>query len=86
MLTKRLQRIGGSVGLILPRDVMHAANLSEGDELRITVVGSRIVLEPVLDWASEEDVDTALAAVIERSGEAFRLMAEYDRGRRRGGR
>lgn len=47
MLRKRLQRIGGSVGIILPSDLVAAADLHEGDEVALTLHGRRVVVEPV---------------------------------------
>jgi antitoxin component of MazEF toxin-antitoxin module len=84
MLRKKLQRIGGSVGLILPSDLVAAANLHEGDEVTLTLYGRRLVVEPVTRRIGPEQFGASMEAVLGRHGEAFRLMAEYDRtGRRR---
>ena len=79
MLTKRLQRIGNSIGVILPRDLVDAADLDVGDEVTITLHGRRLVIEPSLKSAEESDFRAAFEAVLARHGEAFRKMAEYDR-------
>lgn len=84
MIKKTLRKIGGSVGLVLPRDLVAAAGLAEGDEVGLTLHGRRLVIEPVTRRAGGADFRTSLEAVIERHGDAFRQMAEFDRtGRRR---
>jgi antitoxin component of MazEF toxin-antitoxin module len=81
MVVKKLQRIGNSLGLILPRDLVAAADLKEGDPLMLTLHGRRIVAEPATRRATVGDFSSAFEAVVHRHGEAFRLMAEFDRGR-----
>jgi len=84
MVTKKLKRIGNSVGLILPRDLVAAADLAEGDEVTLTLLGRRIVVEPAQRRAAEREFSAAFEQVLRRHGDAFRMMAEYDRtGRRR---
>lgn len=84
MIRKKLQRIGGSVGLVIPRDLVAAAGLAEGDEVGLTLHGRRLVVEPVTRRAAREQVSASLEAVVKRHGDAFRQMAEFDKtGRRR---
>jgi antitoxin component of MazEF toxin-antitoxin module len=84
MIRKKLQKIGGSVGLVLPRDLAAAAGLAEGDEVGLTLHGSRLVIEPITRRARREAIAASFDAVLERHGETFRRMAEFDRtGRRR---
>jgi antitoxin component of MazEF toxin-antitoxin module len=84
MIRKKLQRIGGSIGLVLPRDLVAAAGLAEGDEVGLTLHGRRLVVEPVTRRPTREQLNTALEAVVKRHGDAFRQMAEFDKtGRRR---
>src|SRR5947208_13553145 len=83
-LQRRVRRIGGSLGVLLPRDIAEAMGVKEGSEVRLTVVGRQVVVEPVDDMLDDGAVRRALAAVLRRSGRAFRLLAAYDRviGRR----
>ena len=84
MVVKKLQRIGNSTGLVLPRDVLQAADLKAGDEVLLAVFGRRIVLQPAVRGARAGEVREAYEAVLRDHGEAFRLLADYDRtGRRR---
>ncbi len=85
MLVKKLTRIGNSIGLLLPRDLVQAVDLKEGEEVILTVHGRRIVVEARTRFASNEEFASASEAVLDRHAEAFRLMAEYDRKGSRGG-
>lgn len=84
MVIKKLKRIGNSVGLILPRDLVAAADLDAGDEVMLTLHGRRIVVEPAERRAGEREFASAFEQVLRRHGDAFRMMADYDRTGRRG--
>jgi antitoxin component of MazEF toxin-antitoxin module len=84
MVIKKLKRIGNSVGLILPRDLVAAADLEAGDEVTLMLHGRRIVIEPSERRAGEPQFLSAFEQVLRRHGEGFRMMAEYDRTGRRG--
>jgi antitoxin component of MazEF toxin-antitoxin module len=79
MIRKKLQKIGGSVGLILPSDLIAAADLAEGDEVMLTLHGRRLVVEPVTPRVSREKFRSSFDAVLKRHSDAFRMMAEFDR-------
>ena len=83
MLQKKLKRVGNSVALILPKDLVEAADLHAGDEVSLTLHGRRIVVEPAARVGSKAEFQTAWDAVLKRHGEAFRQMAEFDRSGRR---
>lgn len=84
MIRKKLQKIGGSVGLILPSDLVAAADLRVGDEVALTLHGRRLVVEPAGPRADATQFQKSLEAVLDRHGDAFRRMADYDRtGRKR---
>jgi len=84
-LIKRLQKLGGSVALVLPKAVAQAADMRAGERVRLRVEGRRLVVEPELG-ATESLPDDAFEAaknrVLERYGETFHLLAEHDRRRR----
>ena len=77
---QRVKRIGGSLGVLLPRDITEAMNLEHGSEVRLTLVGRRVVIEPVDDALDAGAFRHALAAVLRRHGRALELLAAYDRG------
>lgn len=49
-----VRKVGNSKGLILPQEVLKQLAISEGDELSVTVVNGKVVLEPVGSDLSEQ--------------------------------
>jgi AbrB family looped-hinge helix DNA binding protein len=47
-------RIGKSLTLVIPRNVAEKLGIKEGDKIKITVVGDKLVLQPIRDavWLS----------------------------------
>ena len=43
-LTRQIRRHGGSLSLVIPRDVAEAMSLEDGAEVTLTLVGDRLVL------------------------------------------
>lgn len=79
-LRRQIKRIGGSLGVLIPRDLAEAMDVREGSEVRLTLVGRQIVVEPVDDTLDDGAFRRALAAVLRRHGRAFDRLAAYDRG------
>jgi antitoxin component of MazEF toxin-antitoxin module len=79
-LQRRVKRIGGSLGVLIPRDFAEALNVKDGSPVRLTLVGRQVVVEPVDDSLEDTAVQRALAAVLRRHGRGFALLAAYDRG------
>lgn len=79
-LQRRVRRIGGSLGVLLPRDFAEAMDVEDGSPVRLTLVGRQVVVEPVDEGLDDTAVQRALGAVLRRHGRAFELLAAYDRG------
>jgi antitoxin component of MazEF toxin-antitoxin module len=79
-LQRRVRRIGGSLGVLIPRDFAEAMSIKDGSAVRMTLVGRQVVLEPLDDTLEDTAVQRAMAAVLRRHGRAFELLAAYDRG------
>lgn len=79
-LRRRVKRVGGSLGLLIPRDFAEAMKLSEGSEVRMTLVGNQVVVEPVEGSVDDGAFRRAFAAVLRRHRRGFELLAAYDRG------
>jgi antitoxin component of MazEF toxin-antitoxin module len=79
-IRRRIKRIGGSLGLLLPRDIAEAMAVKEGSEVRLTLVGRQVVVEPADDTLDDTAFRRALAAVLRRHRRTFDLLAAYDRG------
>ena len=79
-LRRRVKRVGGSLGVLIPRDFAEAMRLKAGSEVRLTLVGNQVVVEPVEGSLDDGAFRRAFAAVLRRHREGFELLAEYDRG------
>ena len=79
-IKRRIKRIGGSLGVLIPRDLAEAMKVKEGSEVRITLVGRQVVVEPADDTVDDGVFRRAMAAVLRRHGRAFKRLAAYDRG------
>jgi antitoxin component of MazEF toxin-antitoxin module len=79
-LRRRVKRVGGSLGILIPRDFAEAMNVAEGSEVRLTLVGSQVVIEPCEDSVDDGAFRRAFAAVLRRNQRGFELLAEYDQG------
>jgi antitoxin component of MazEF toxin-antitoxin module len=82
-LRRRIKRIGGSLGILIPRDFAEAMSLRDGSPVRLTLVGRQVVVEPEDDALDDNDVQRAFRAVLRRHGRAFTKLAEHDRGKKR---
>ena len=74
-LRKRVKRVGGSLGVLIPRDFAEAMRVKEGSEVRLTLVGNQVVVEPVEGSLDEEAFRRAFAAVLRRHGRGFKFLA-----------
>lgn len=79
-LRRRVKRVGGSLGVLIPRDFSEAMKLREGSEVRLTLVGNQVVIEPVEGNLDDGTFRRAFAAVLRRQRRGFELLANYDRG------
>lgn len=82
-LRRRVKRVGGSLGVLLPRDFAAAMNVTAGSEVRLTLVGNQVVVEPVDGSLDDGAFRRAFAAVLRRHRRGFEMLAEYDRSGRR---
>lgn len=58
-LVRNVMKMGGSLALIIPRDVASAMDLAPNSEVRLTLVGKQLVIDP-----TPEDEDSAFHALI----------------------
>ena len=79
-LRRKIVRVGGSLGVIVPRDVAAAMAVKAGSEVRMTVVGRQVVIEPVDDTLGDGAYRRALGAVLRRNSKTFEALAAFDRG------
>ena len=66
--------------MLIPRDFAEAMKLKEGSEVRLTLVGSQVVVEPVEGSLDDGAFRRAFATVLRRHRRGFELLAAHDRG------
>jgi antitoxin component of MazEF toxin-antitoxin module len=81
-VVRQVKRVGGSLGILIPRDIAEAMNVKAGSEVRLTLVGRQVVIEPASDTVEDGAFRRAMAAVLRRYGPTFKALAAFDRGDR----
>ena len=79
-LRRQVKRIGGSLGVLIPRDFAEAMKVKNESPVRLTLVGRQLVIEPEDGLLDDHSVRRAYAAVLRRHGPALERLARYDRG------
>jgi antitoxin component of MazEF toxin-antitoxin module len=79
-LHRRVAKVGGSLGILIPRDVAEAMGVAEGTPVRLSLVGRQMVVEPEDDSLPEASFRRSFATVLRRYGPAFKALADFDRG------
>lgn len=79
-IRRRVKRIGGSLGVLIPRDIAEAMEVEAGSPVRLTLVGRQMVVEPADDTVDDGAFQRAFAAVLRRHGATFEQLASFDRG------
>jgi antitoxin component of MazEF toxin-antitoxin module len=65
-LRRRVKRIGGSLGALIPRNFAEAMEVTDGSEVRLTLVGRQVIVEPVHDTLDDAASRRAFGAVLRR--------------------
>lgn len=79
-LHRKVTQVGGSLAVIIPRDIAESMDLDAGDSVRLSLVGRQMVVEPEDDTVDKDTFRRAFAAVLRRYDSAFKALAEHDRG------
>jgi len=77
---RRIAKIGGSLGLLIPRDTAEMMNIEEGSHVRLSLVGRQMIVEPEDDTMPEASFRRAFATVLRRYGPVFEKLADFDKG------
>jgi len=77
---RRVTKVGGSLAVLIPRDVVDQMGVTEDSPVRLSVVGRQLVIEPEDDTIPEASFRRAYATVLRRYGPAFDALAKYDEG------
>ena len=79
-LRRRVTKVGGSLGVLIPRDLAEVMGVQEGSQVRLSLVGRQMVIEPENDTVPEASFRRAFATVLRRYAPAFKKLADHDRG------
>jgi antitoxin component of MazEF toxin-antitoxin module len=82
-LHRRVAKVGGSLGILIPRDIAEAMAITEGTPIRLSLVGRQMVVEPEDDTIPDASFRRAFATVLRRYGASFEALAKHDQGRKR---
>jgi len=77
---RRVKRMGGSLGVLIPRDIAEAMGVVEGTDVMLTLVNRQLVVEPTDDAIDDATFQRAFAAVLRRQDAGFQWLSDYDRG------
>ena len=80
---RQITKVGGSLGILVPRDMAEAMGITKGSSVRLSLVGRQMVVEPDDDTIPEATFGRAYKAVLRRYGPAFEKMATIDAGKKR---
>lgn len=79
-LHRRVAKVGGSLGILIPRDLAEVMGVAEGTPVRLSLVGRQMVVEPEDDSLPEASFRRSFSTVLRRYGPAFKALADFDRG------
>lgn len=79
-LHRKISQVGGSLAVIIPRDVAEAMGVEAGAPVRLSLVGRQMVVEPEDDTIDKDTFRRAFAAVLRRYAPTFKALAGHDRG------
>jgi len=80
-IERQIIKVGGSLGILVPRDIAEAMGVESGTPIRLSLVGRQLVVEPTDSTMSEQVFQRAFAAVLRREAPVFKALADYDEGR-----
>lgn len=78
MMHRKISKVGGSLGILIPRDLAEMMGVSEGSPVRLSLVGRQMVIEPEDDTIPDASFRRTLATVLRRYGPAFEALAKFD--------
>ena len=77
---RQVKKIGGGLGVIIPRDIAASMGVKEGSDVLLTLVNRHLVVEPTVDSIDDATFQRAFATVLRRDEEGFQWLADFDRG------
>lgn len=76
-MTKRLQTIGNSAGLIIDKPILELLRITPETELELSTDGERLIVTPIsTDAARKRKIAKAQSRVVKGHRETFRKLAK----------
>ena len=75
-MTKRLQAIGNSAGIIIDKPILDLLGITPETELELSTDGERLIITPVSDKARKGRVARLQARVLASHEKTFRKLAK----------
>jgi hypothetical protein len=85
-LQRQVKKIGGSLGIIIPKDYAQDLGFFEGSPLKLSISGRQMIVEAEDeggDYISDEAFNKSFRTVLRKYGSAFKALAEYDAGHKK---
>jgi len=76
MIVKKLTRSGNSAALVIDRSLMQLMDIDSETELKITVEGRKMTVEPLTEAERRARFKTALHKTGRKNAELFRRLAK----------
>lgn len=78
---RQVTKVGGSLGILVPRDIAEVMGITKGSAVRLSLVGRQLVVEPDDDTIPDASFRRAYKAVLRKYDPAFARMAAIDAGK-----
>ena len=75
-MTKRLQAIGNSAGIIIDKPILELLGITPETELELSTDGQRLIITPVLEKSRKGRVARLQARVLASHEKTFRKLAK----------
>lgn len=76
MMIKKLTRQGNSAALIIDRTLMNLLDIDQDTELKLTVNGQQLIVEPLTDDERSARFKKVMVSTGEKNAELFRRLAK----------
>ena len=73
-MTAKISKWGNSQGLRMPKDIMESLHLQVGDDLNITIIEGKVILEPI----KKDILNYDLNELISKIPSDYKAIEEFD--------
>lgn len=76
MVVKKLTRQGNSAALIIDKPILDLLDINQDTELKVTVNGRQLIIEPLSEREMNARVDEAIVRTGRKYADGFRRLAK----------